>query len=109
VLSSGSRWASEDDDGTGCLSTAQNKKDRDMADMVSKLPGLEDKALATLLANAERLCHSGTIAQQTAAAAMLTAVQAEVAARKAAKAVALRQRMEARRPPRRSKADNSAS
>lgn len=53
--------------------------------MIAKLPAMDDKALAVLRANAERLGQKGTKAQMAAAAALLPAIDAEVEVRKAAK------------------------
>jgi nanoRNase/pAp phosphatase (c-di-AMP/oligoRNAs hydrolase) len=53
--------------------------------LAGKLPAMEDAALATLRTNAERLLTNGTSAQQTAAAALLPSIKAELAARVAAK------------------------
>ncbi len=53
--------------------------------MIAKLPAMDDKALAVLRSNAERLGRTGTKAQKTAAAALLPAIDAEVDARKTAK------------------------
>jgi hypothetical protein len=54
-------------------------------DVASKLPTMEEAALTVLRANAERLQRTGTKAQQTAASALMPAIEAEVAARRAAK------------------------
>lgn len=51
----------------------------------TKLPALEDNALGVLHQNAERLERTGTKAQQAAAAALMPAIEAELAARRAAK------------------------
>lgn len=53
--------------------------------MIAKLPAMDDKALAVLRSNAERLGRTGTKSQKTAAAALLPAIDAEVDARKTAK------------------------
>ena len=53
--------------------------------MIAKLPAMDDKALAVLRSNAERLSQTGTKSQKTAAAALLPAIDAEVDARKTAK------------------------
>jgi len=53
--------------------------------MAAKLPTMEDAALAVLHGNAERLMRSGTSAQQTAAAALMPSIEAELATRSAAK------------------------
>ena len=52
---------------------------------VAKLPAMEDAALSVLHENAERLERIGTKAQQAAAAALRPAIEAELAARRAAK------------------------
>ena len=56
-----------------------------MTDLVTKLPEMADAALAVLHANAERLERTGTKAQQAAASALIPAIEAELAARRAAK------------------------
>jgi len=53
--------------------------------MADRIPDLDDKALANLLANAQRLESAGAPAQQQAAAEMLPLIQAELATREAAK------------------------
>jgi hypothetical protein len=62
-------------------------------DLTARLPSMEDSALAVLHENAERLEQTGTSAQKTAAAALLPAIEAELAARREAK----RAQMAARR------------
>ena len=57
-------------------------------DLVAKLPAMEDAALASLHNNAERLEQSGTKAQKSAAAALLPALETELANRRAAKLAA---------------------
>ena len=57
-------------------------------DLAAKLPSLEATALANLHENAERLKQSGTKAQQAAATALLPAIEAELADRRAAKLAA---------------------
>lgn len=54
-------------------------------DLVAKLPAMEDTALAVLHQNAQRLEHSGTKTQKSAAAALLPAIESELATRRAAK------------------------
>lgn len=54
-------------------------------DLVAKLPSLEDSALAALHENAERLEQTGTPDQKTAASALIPAIKAELADRRAAK------------------------
>lgn len=56
-------------------------------DLATKLPTMDDTELATLYANAERLMQTGTSAQQSAAAALMPSIKAELAARSAAKRV----------------------
>jgi hypothetical protein len=53
--------------------------------VIAKLPEMDDKALAVLRSNAERLGRTGTKSQKTQAAALLPAIEAEVDARKSAK------------------------
>jgi hypothetical protein len=57
-------------------------------DLIAKLPAMEDAALAVLHNNAERLEQSGTKAQKSAAAALLPALETELANRRAAKLAA---------------------
>ena len=54
-------------------------------DVAAGLPTMEDTALAVLHANAERLMRSGTAAQQSAAAALMPSIQAELGSRNAVK------------------------
>lgn len=54
-------------------------------DLIAKIPALEDTALAALHSNAERLEQTGTSAQKAAATALMPALEAELAARRAAK------------------------
>lgn len=68
--------------------------------LVNKLPELEDAALAVLQENAERLEQTGTKTQRAAAAALLPAIQAEVATRREAKQRQLREAAAARRSAR---------
>ncbi len=56
-----------------------------MTDLVAKLPDMADAALAVLHANAERLEQTGTKAQRAAASALIPAIEAELATRRAAK------------------------
>jgi hypothetical protein len=51
----------------------------------AKLPAMEDAALGILHENAERLERTGTKSQQAAAAALMPAIEAELATRRAAK------------------------
>jgi hypothetical protein len=60
-------------------------------DLLEKLPELSDDALGNLRSNAVRLQASGTASQRNNAALLLPAVEAEITARRHAKA--------ARRPP----------
>lgn len=54
-------------------------------DLVAKLPAMEDAALTVLHQNAQRLEHTGTKTQKSAAAALLPAIESELATRRAAK------------------------
>jgi hypothetical protein len=63
----------------------------------AKLPAMEDTALAVLHENAERLERSGTKSQQAAAAALMPAIQAELATRRAAKLAQARETAAAKR------------
>ena len=54
--------------------------------LIERLPAMADDALGTLHANALRLGASGSAAQRASAAALLPVVEAEIAARDAAKA-----------------------
>jgi hypothetical protein len=65
-------------------------------DLIARLPALEDAALAVLHQNAERLEQTGTSVQRTAAAALLPAIEAELAARRAAKQAELAARRAAK-------------
>lgn len=67
-------------------------------DLVAKLPAMEDTALAVLRENAQRLEHSGTKTQKSAAAALLPAIETELAARRAAKLAAAKSKRAAARP-----------
>jgi len=53
--------------------------------LVTKLPGLAEDALATLGANAALLLQTGTPQQRQAATALLPAIQAEIENRQAKK------------------------
>jgi hypothetical protein len=66
-------------------------------DLLAKLPSMEHAALTVLHGNAERLEQTGTSAQRTAAAALLPAIEAELAARQAAKLSQAREAAAARR------------
>lgn len=59
-------------------------------DLVAKLPAMEDAALTVLHQNAQRLEHTGTKTQKSAAAALLPAIESELATRRAAKLEAAR-------------------
>jgi hypothetical protein len=63
----------------------------------AKLLEMEDAALAVLHENAERLERSGTKSQQAAAAALMPAIQAELATRRAAKLAQARETAAAKR------------
>jgi hypothetical protein len=65
-------------------------------DLITRLPSLEDNALAVLHENAERLEQTGTSAQKTAAAALLPAIEAELAARRETKRAELAARRAAK-------------
>jgi hypothetical protein len=66
-------------------------------DLLVKLPSMEDAALTVLHGNAERLEQTGTSAQRTAAAALIPAIEAELAARRTAKLNQAREAAAARR------------
>ena len=53
--------------------------------LLDKLPGMADDALSNLHANAVRLGAAGSPGQRASAAQLLPALEAELAARKAAK------------------------
>jgi hypothetical protein len=59
-------------------------------DMITKLPEMSDDALTNLRTNARRLEQSGNPGQRSDAAALLPAVEAEIAARRLAKVQATR-------------------
>ena len=67
-------------------------------DLLTKLPEMSDDALANLRTNARRLQHSGTPTQQSDAAALLPAVEAEIGARRLAKVKATRSVVRKDRP-----------
>jgi hypothetical protein len=52
-----------------------------IVDLRSRVAGMDDKALTTLLENAERLATGGTKQQQTAASDLIPVVKAELAGR----------------------------
>lgn len=58
-----------------------------MAGVIEKLPDMSDDDLGVLMSNAERLVQAGTPKQQTAAQAMLPAIQAETLRRHSLKPV----------------------
>jgi hypothetical protein len=64
---------------------------------LDKLPAMADAALNVLHQNAERLERRGTKAQQAAAAALMPAIEAELAARREAKLSQAREAAAARR------------
>jgi hypothetical protein len=59
-------------------------------DMITKLPEMSDDALSNLRTNAKRLQETGSPHQRSDAAALLPAVEAEIGARRLAKAKAAR-------------------
>lgn len=65
-------------------------------DLTARLPSMEDSALAVLHENAERLEQTGTSAQKAAAAALLPAIETELAARREAKRAELAARRAAK-------------
>jgi hypothetical protein len=71
-------------------------------DLTARLPSMEDAALAVLHENAARLEQTGTSAQKSAAAALLPAIEAELAARREARRAELAARRAAKggtKPP----------
>ena len=54
-------------------------------DILAKVPAMPDDALGNLHANAERLRRAGSPVQRAEAAALLPALEAELAVRRAAK------------------------
>ena len=68
-------------------------------DLLTKLPEMSDDALANLRTNAKRLQQSGNPTQQSNAAALLPAVEAEIGARRLAKVKATRGAVRKDRPP----------
>ena len=78
-------------------------------DLVARLPSLEDTALAVLHQNAERLEQSGTSAQKSAAAALLPAIEAELAARREARRVELAARRAAKATGSKARAKGAAA
>jgi hypothetical protein len=67
-------------------------------DLLTKLPEMSDDGLANLRTNAKRLQYSGTPTQQSDAAALLPAVEAEIGARRLAKVKATRSIAQKDRP-----------
>ena len=59
-------------------------------DMIAKLPEMTDDALSNLRSNAKRLQQTGSQNQRSDAALLLPAVEAEIGARRLAKAKAAR-------------------
>ncbi|MBI1212845.1 MAG: hypothetical protein GC190_15390 [Alphaproteobacteria bacterium] len=57
-------------------------------DLRSRVPEMADGALATLLANAQRMLTSGNAVQQAAAGDLIPVIETELAERKAKKAAA---------------------
>ena len=85
-----------------------------MTDVAAKLPAMEDAALTVLRENAERLEKIGTSAQQSAASALLPAIDAELAARREAKLTKARaarasRAAEAKAKPKAKRASSKAS
>lgn len=76
--------------------------------VIAKLPAMDDKALAVLRSNAERLGRTGTKSQKTAAAALLPAIEAEVDARRVAKLSKAKEARAAAAPKSRAKAKTAA-
>jgi hypothetical protein len=74
----------------------------------AKLPAMEDAALNVLHQNAERLERTGTKSQQAAAASLMPAIEAEIAARRAAKLTQAREAAAARRASKGGTAKRSA-
>ncbi len=59
-----------------------------IVDLRERVPQMSDDALATILGNARRLIESGSKQQQSSAAGLIPVLEAEQAARDAAKAEA---------------------
>ena len=59
-------------------------------DLIAKLPEMSDDALSNLRANARRLQTTGSAGQRSDAAALLPAVEAEIGARRMARAKSAR-------------------
>lgn len=77
--------------------------------ILDKLPDMADDALGTLGSNAERLAATGTPKQMKDAQAMLPAIQAEIAARRARKAAEAPKRPPPRRKTTKAKAVDAAT
>ncbi|MGH7031526.1 MAG: hypothetical protein ACREE9_08900 [Stellaceae bacterium] len=69
-------------------------------DLMTKLPEMSDDALTNLRTNAKRLQHTGTPSQQSEAAVLLPAVEAELGARRLARLKATRTAPASPRPRR---------
>jgi hypothetical protein len=65
--------------------------------ILAKLPSMDEAALTVLQGNAERLIRIGTKTQQANATAVLPAIEAELAARREAKAIKVKEAAAARR------------
>lgn len=72
--------------------TAQLRFDSDFMHIIEKLPGLTDDHLKNLLANARRLEREGVPDLQRSATELLPLIDAEIAARKAAKGATRKKR-----------------
>lgn len=66
-------------------------------DIKSQLPELADQELSNILSNARRLFACGSAAQRSAAAAIMPSIEAEFAAREAAKMARKNEALAARR------------
>jgi hypothetical protein len=66
-------------------------------EILAKLPSLDDASLAVLQGNAERLLRIGTKTQQASATVAIPAIEAELAARREAKASKAKATAEAKR------------
>lgn len=78
-------------------------------DMLPKLSAMDDAGLNNLLANAHRLAASDVEAQRKAVAALLPALEAEIAARKVAKLERIRQNAAEKKRTKRKEADDAAA
>jgi hypothetical protein len=63
-----------------------NNRRKDAMEIIAKLPHMDDASLTVLHGNAERLLRIGTKKQQASATAVMPAIEAEIAARREAKA-----------------------